>query len=112
MMIAKRTSINKVVCERLFARGIPEITYAVLANEGAEISEASFVKLIGECGNDPKLSPLVAGRKDLPEEMRPFLDAYMPKGKAQAPRLIKRAVRFCARPLRARASDPTNRSNR
>jgi hypothetical protein len=45
--------------------------------------------MIGEFGNDEKLSPLVAARKDLPEELRPFLDAYKPEPKEQVSRVIK-----------------------
>jgi uncharacterized protein (DUF2336 family) len=88
MMIARRPAINKLVTEKLIARAIPDVTYAVLANEGAQISETSIVKLIGECGNDAKLGPLVAARKDLPEELRPFLDAYQSE-KPQASKVIR-----------------------
>ena len=88
MTIAKRDFINKTVTDGLIARGMPEVTYAVLKNPGAEISETSFVKMIGDCGTDAKLGPLVAERKDMPEELRPFLDFYKAQPK-QAPRLIK-----------------------
>lgn len=88
MTIAKRDFINKVVTDQMIGRGIPEITHALLMNPGAEISETSFVKMIGDCGTDAKLGPMLAERKDLPEELRPFLDAYKPKAKA-APRLVK-----------------------
>jgi uncharacterized protein (DUF2336 family) len=88
LTIAKRSPLNKVVTDLLFARDIPEVTYAILVNEGAEISETSFVKMIGNCGNDLKLGLLLSGRKDLPEELRPFLDTYMPQAKP-APRVIK-----------------------
>ena len=90
LVIANRPHVTKSVSDKLFARDIPEVTYAVLANQAAEISEASLVKLIGESGNDPKLGTLIEERKDLPEELRPFLDAYKPKsGKPQGPRVIK-----------------------
>jgi uncharacterized protein (DUF2336 family) len=81
MIVAKRPVINKLVSQELLARNIPDVNRAVLANEGAEITESSFVKLIGECENDAALSGLLASRKDLPEELRPFLDAYKPKVK-------------------------------
>ncbi|MGZ5867146.1 MAG: DUF2336 domain-containing protein [Xanthobacteraceae bacterium] len=88
MMVAKRDFINKVVSDQMIARGIPEITHALLANPGAEISETSFVKMIGDCGTDAKLGAMISERQDLPEELRPFLDAYKPKAKT-APRLVK-----------------------
>lgn len=82
MIVAKRSAINKQVSDELLARNISDVNRAVLANEGAEISESSFVRLIGECENDASLCALLGNRKDLPEELRPFLDAYKPKGKA------------------------------
>ncbi len=90
LLIARRPKVNKIVTDLLFARGVPDVTYAVLGNDGAELSETTLVKLIGDSGTDPKLGTLVAARKDVPEELRPFLDAYKPKnGKPQSPRLIK-----------------------
>ena len=60
MMVAKRPSINKPVSEVLLARKNAAITYAVLANEGAELSETSFVTLIGECTADAQIGTLLA----------------------------------------------------
>jgi uncharacterized protein (DUF2336 family) len=86
MMIAKRPFINKPVSEVLLARKNAAITYAVLANEGAELSETNFVTLIGECTGDAQIGNLLAARKDLPPELKPFLDAYSQEGKAQEAR--------------------------
>jgi uncharacterized protein (DUF2336 family) len=86
MTIAKRPYINRLVSEALIGRKNAAIAYAVLANENAELSETSFVMLIGECTNDAQLGNLLAARKDLPPELRPFLDAYKQENKAQEAR--------------------------
>jgi uncharacterized protein (DUF2336 family) len=90
MMIARRPFINKAVTDALFARKNTAITYAVLGNEGAELSETSFVTLIGECTSDPQIGNLLAIRKDLPPELKPFLDAYKKEGKAMEARRKRR----------------------
>jgi uncharacterized protein (DUF2336 family) len=90
MMIARRPFINKAVTDALFARKNAAITYAVLGNEGAELSETSFVTLIGECTSDAQIGNLLAIRKDLPPELKPFLDAYKQEGRAMEARRKRR----------------------
>ena len=103
-MIAKRPHVNKAVSDKLFARAVPEVTHAVLANQAAEISEATLVKLIGDSGNDPKLGVLVAERKDLPQELGPSSTPTSQEGKAQEARPIKSGEGNFATPRFACAS--------
>jgi len=86
MVMAKRPSITRLVTDALLARKSAAVTYVVLSNETAEFSETGFVTLIGECTNDAQISTLLAARKDLPPELKPFLDAYTQQGKAQKAR--------------------------
>ena len=86
MVLAKRPSISRLVTDALLARKSAAVTYVVLSNETAEFSETGFVTLIGECTSDAQISSLLAARKDLPPELRPFLDAYSQEGKAQEAR--------------------------
>ncbi len=82
MMITKRPFINKLVTDALIARKSAAITYVVLSNDGAELSETSFVTIIGECTGDAQIGNLLAARKDLPPELKRFLDAYKQEGRA------------------------------
>jgi len=86
MMITKRPFINKLVTDALIARKSAAITYVVLSNDGAELSETSFVTIIGECTGDAQIGNLLAARKDLPPELKRFLDAYKQEGRAMEAR--------------------------
>jgi hypothetical protein len=58
----------------LFERGLPDIALMVIRNEGAHISEVAFAKLINRATSDKSLAADLAKRKDLPAELKPFLD--------------------------------------
>ena len=45
----------------------------IVANDGAALSENTFVKLINDCNRDKTLAKQIAARKDIPEELQPFL---------------------------------------
>ena len=72
--IAGRQHINEPVTDVLVERGEPGVVLKVTANEGARFSEMSFVRLITGAANDRELAAIVAKRKDIPAELRPFLD--------------------------------------
>jgi len=74
MVIAGRPRINEPVTDVLVERGEPAVVLKVTANEGARFSEMSFVRLITGAANDRELAAIVAKRKDIPAELRPFLD--------------------------------------
>jgi uncharacterized protein (DUF2336 family) len=79
MLIVRREHVTKAVTDAVSERNIGRLTRAILENPGAEISDTLFVKLISEAAGDPALAQSIASRSDLPEELRPFLDAYLPK---------------------------------
>jgi uncharacterized protein (DUF2336 family) len=93
IIIAKLPHVAKVVTDALIARKNPAITRAVLANPGAELSETGFVTLIGECTNDAEIGNMLAARKDLPPELKPFLDAYKQEPKQPPQDARKKIVR-------------------
>jgi len=81
LIIARLPFVGKAVTDALITRKSTAITYAMLANEGAELSEMGFVTLIGESTGDPRIGNLLAAHKNLPPELKPFLEAYKPEPK-------------------------------
>ncbi|MDP2295310.1 MAG: DUF2336 domain-containing protein [Pseudolabrys sp.] len=71
--IAGRPQISEKVTNVLVDRGDATVSRKVSANMGARISETGFVKLINKAKKDPELANVIATRKDLPEELVPFL---------------------------------------
>jgi len=72
--VARRAQIGEPVTDALLERGLPDITLQVIRNEGARISELGFAKLINRATSDKSLAADLASRKDLPAELKPFLD--------------------------------------
>ena len=73
LAIAGRVRITVVVSDVLLDRGNLAVRCKVTANEGAEISERGFARLLTEMRNDKELAALVSKRKDIPPELEPFL---------------------------------------
>ena len=73
LAIAARARINAVITDALIGRGFTDVVRKVVANEGATFSENTFVRLINDCNRDKTLAKQVAARKDIPEELQPFL---------------------------------------
>jgi uncharacterized protein (DUF2336 family) len=74
LAIAGRTQINDVVTDVLVERGNPAVKRKVTANDGAQISENSFARLISDARKDKDLASVVRKRDDIPEELKPFLE--------------------------------------
>jgi len=72
--IADRVQISESVTDALFERGLSDITLKLIRSEGARISEVAFAKLINRATSDKGLAADLATRKDLPAELKPFLD--------------------------------------
>ena len=72
--IAGRTRISEAVTNALIERGNADVALNVTRNEGASLSDVGFVKLINRSRNDKNLAAALAVRKDLPSELRPFLN--------------------------------------
>jgi uncharacterized protein (DUF2336 family) len=73
LAIAARARINAVITDALIGRGFQDVVRKVVANDGAQLSENTFVKLINDCNRDKGLAKQIAARKDIPEELQPFL---------------------------------------
>ena len=58
----------------LLKRGSPAMQRTILENPNARISENGFARIIMGLGSDTSLAQLVAGRPDLPAELRPWLN--------------------------------------
>jgi uncharacterized protein (DUF2336 family) len=71
--IAGRRRINEIITDILVDRGNPDVSYKIVANPEARLSEIGFVKLINRAKTDKTLAAAIAGRNDLPEELLPFL---------------------------------------
>ncbi len=78
-LIVRRRHVTKTVTDAICERNIPGFARKVLANPGAEISHAQFAKFIGEAAADPALARMLATRTDLPDKLRPLLNAHPPK---------------------------------
>jgi uncharacterized protein (DUF2336 family) len=71
--IAGRARISMPVTDILVQRGIAQVTLKVIRNAGASLSEMSFVKMISDAREDQALAAALTARKDVPEELEPFL---------------------------------------
>jgi uncharacterized protein (DUF2336 family) len=77
LAIAGRTRINAPITDVLIGRGLPDVTRKIVTNDGACFSETAFVKLINEAKRDENLAAMIATRKDIPAELRPFLQLVL-----------------------------------
>lgn len=73
LAIAARARINAVITDALIGRGFTDVVRKVVANDGAELSENTFVRLINDCNRDKALAKQISQRKDIPEGLQPFL---------------------------------------
>lgn len=73
LAIAGRSSIDEATTDVLINRGNPETLRKVANNEGARFSEVGYVKLITQAQHDNTLAKSVANRKDIPAELKSFL---------------------------------------
>lgn len=73
LAIAGRSRIDMSISDILIERGNPQVVQKILSNEGASFSEVGFVKLINEAKRDKSLATKIAGRADVPPELRSFL---------------------------------------
>jgi uncharacterized protein (DUF2336 family) len=72
--IAARAELGAPVTDCLLKRGSAAMQRTILENPNARISENGFARIIMGLGSDTGLAQLVAGRPDLPAELRPWLN--------------------------------------
>jgi uncharacterized protein (DUF2336 family) len=73
LAIAGRKQISAIVTDVLVDRGNPDVARKVAANLGACFSEIGFVKVVRSASGNEELAAAIAARKDVPEELLPFL---------------------------------------
>jgi uncharacterized protein (DUF2336 family) len=73
MVIASRDETGESVTDALIGRGDVEVLRKCVSNERARVSHVGFVKLINAAKRDGTLTDIVASRKDLPDELKPFI---------------------------------------
>jgi uncharacterized protein (DUF2336 family) len=71
--IAGRKRISEIVTDVLVERGNGDVACKVAANAGALFSELGFVKVVHIARGNEALAMALANRKDVPEELQPFL---------------------------------------
>jgi uncharacterized protein (DUF2336 family) len=73
MVIANREEAGESITDALISRGDVEVLRRCVSNERARVSHVGFVKLINAAKRDGTLTDIVASRKDLPDELKPFI---------------------------------------
>jgi uncharacterized protein (DUF2336 family) len=73
LAIAARKRISEIVTDVLVDRGNSDVARKVAANPGACFSEIGFVKVVRGASGNEELAAALAARKDVPEELLPFL---------------------------------------
>ena len=68
--IAQRETVSETVSVALIDRGERSVVEVLLANQGAEISEASYQSLLNTFGDDPEIHELLVARPVLPFEVQ------------------------------------------
>lgn len=72
--IANRRYISQAVTDVLLKRGNASIQRTIIDNPNALISESGFARLVIGVNGDKRLATAIAARKDLPAELRVWLD--------------------------------------
>jgi uncharacterized protein (DUF2336 family) len=74
LAIAGRKRIGEIVTDVLVDRGNVDVARKVAGNPGALFSELGFVKIVHVARGNEALAIALACRKDVPEELLPFLE--------------------------------------
>jgi uncharacterized protein (DUF2336 family) len=74
LAIAGRKRIGEIVTDVLVDRGNVDVARKVAGNPGAIFSEFGFVKIVHVARGNEALAISLACRKDVPEELLPFLE--------------------------------------
>lgn len=75
--IVSRGELSEAVTDALLKQGNPAILNKILDNPQARISELGFARLVSAINGDKALAAAVAARREMPAELRPFLDAAL-----------------------------------
>ncbi|HWM47057.1 MAG TPA: DUF2336 domain-containing protein [Xanthobacteraceae bacterium] len=78
-LVASRPELSAAVTDVLIERGDRDIMRILLTNPGAKISDGGFAKLISEGRTSKEFTQLIEQRKDLPDELKPFVEMNLRK---------------------------------
>jgi uncharacterized protein (DUF2336 family) len=84
LKIASRGALSETVTDALLKRGNRIVRQKIVVNPNARISELGFARLISSIAGDKELAAAVAARKEVPPELRPFLEATLSDGDTAA----------------------------
>ncbi|MCX7313841.1 MAG: DUF2336 domain-containing protein [Hyphomicrobiales bacterium] len=73
MAIAGRPAIDAVTTDVLINRGTPDVLRKFAGNEFASFSETGYVRMITKAQQDAALAKSISTRKDVPDELKSFL---------------------------------------
>ena len=77
--IAGRAELSEAVTDVLLKRGDAAIRRTIIENPNAHISELGFARLVSGVNGNKQLAAPIAARKDLPQELRVWLDKTLNK---------------------------------
>jgi uncharacterized protein (DUF2336 family) len=77
--IAGRAELSVAVTDVLLRRGDAAIQSKIIANPNARISESGFARVVSGVNGNKQLAAPIAARKDLPAELRIWLDQTLSK---------------------------------
>ncbi len=75
--IAARSELGEAVTDILLKRGNAAVCRKVLDNPRARVSEMGFARLVSAINGDKALAAAIAARPEMPDELRPFVDAAL-----------------------------------
>jgi uncharacterized protein (DUF2336 family) len=75
--IASRGELSETVTDALLKRGNVAVRQKILDNPQARISEMGFARLVSSINGDKTMAAAIAARKEVPPELKPFLDAAL-----------------------------------
>lgn len=77
--IAGRAELSEAVTDVLLKRGNSAIRRKLIDNPNAHISEAGFARIVSAVNGNKELAAPIAARKDVPAELRVWLDQTLSK---------------------------------
>ena len=106
LAIAGRAHVSEIVTDALVDRGNVDVTQKMVTNDGARLSELGFVKVVHEARSDEALATALAGRDDVPPELRPFLKLAGARAKPPAPAKPTATAKRTSAPVAATSKSP------
>jgi hypothetical protein len=101
-VMSRRVFVSELVTDALLARGEPDVRRALAGNDGAQITDGGFKKLIDGASGDHVLQELMALRANLPEPVKKEL---LPRLAAEVRRRVAHKLVEQAEPIIASALD-------